>query len=137
MKICSACKIEKDETEFAWKSKFKGLRQSRCRECYREYNRNYYNNTDRDKQIARAQRNQKAVYERYQEWKQQQVCTCCGENSPECLELHHLDPQTKETHPSDAVTRGWKKFMEEAEKCVVLCSNCHKKVHSGRINLSP
>jgi len=135
MKVCTACKQQKHEDEFAWKSKATGKRQSRCKPCYREYNRSYYQAGEKEKQIKRVVENKKIIYNKYKEWKKDKSCLCCGEDAPECLELHHTDPSTKDGHPSTMISRGWKKFLEEAAKCEVLCSNCHKKVHSGRITL--
>lgn len=135
MKRCSACGINKSLDEFAWKSKANNKKQSRCKECYREYNRSYYHAGEKHKQIKRAVSNNKKIYAKYQEWKKDKCCLICGEDAPECLEMHHIDPATKEGHPSHMIKSGWKKFLEEAAKCDILCSNCHKKVHSGRIML--
>ena len=60
-------------------------------------------------------------------------CNHCGEhfyNDPECLDFHHIDPKTKDV----SVARIWRtslkqldKMIEEIKKCIVLCSNCHRK----------
>ena len=73
----------------------------------------------------------------WRQWKQQQGCMCCSETEAVCLELHHLDPTEKEENLSDIVRRGWswERVMKEAAKCVVLCANCHRKVHADIINL--
>ena len=56
-------------------------------------------------------------------------CTC-GENHPACLEFHHIDPSIKEFEISGAVRLyGKEKIMNEIAKCIVLCSNCHRKRH--------
>ena len=60
-------------------------------------------------------------------------CVCCGENEVTCLELHHKDPSVKDIHPSNAT--GRKIFYQEAEKCVVVCANCHRKLHANLISL--
>lgn len=135
MKVCTECNETKSLDNFAWKSKAKGQKQSKCKSCYREYNRKYYHAGEKEKQIKRVVENKKVIYNKYTEWKQDKSCACCGENAIECLELHHLDPNTKDGHPSTMITYGWKKFIEEAAKCIILCSNCHKKVHSGRVTL--
>lgn len=132
-KTCSKCGEQKDIEDFAWKLKSKGKRQSRCKSCYREYCRNYYNSVGHKKQIKRVQQNTKLVYDKYKKWKSEKSCIICGENAVECLELHHKDPSKKDFIPAVAVTYGWKRFLQEAEKCIMLCSNCHRKVHSGRI----
>ena len=70
-------------------------------------------------------------------WKAKLGCKCCPESEPICLDLHHIDPTEKELNVSDMIGRGWswKRVMQEAAKCVVLCANCHRKVHADVINL--
>jgi hypothetical protein len=59
-------------------------------------------------------------------------CEVCGESEPCCLDFHHRDPQAKEHAMSELVWRGAVEELEaEAEKCMLLCSNCHRKVHAG------
>lgn len=65
-------------------------------------------------------------------------CRMCGFNGhPAALHFHHLDPATKEFHlghqgQSRAITR----MRAEAEKCVLLCANCHALVEAGVEKLS-
>jgi len=44
------------------------------------------------------------------------------------LEIHHLDPQEKESNS----IWSWSQERQdrELEKCIVLCESCHQKVHS-------
>jgi hypothetical protein len=60
---------------------------------------------------------------------------CCSEKFGPCLELHHLDPTLKEFDPAEGAGKSWNAFLVEAEKCVVLCANCHRKVHHGVISI--
>ncbi len=56
-------------------------------------------------------------------------CTRCGFSVEETLEFHHLDRSTKRTNLSQATARrGWtaEKVRTEAQKCIVLCANCHR-----------
>lgn len=135
MKVCSECKQEKDESCYSFKNKQKGTLQNRCKQCYNEYNRRYYKNGEQTKQIKRVNRNKQRDRIKYQEWKSTQRCLCCGEDSVECLDLHHTDPSIKDGVISDMIGRSWQRVMEEISKCVVLCANCHRKVHSGRLVL--
>ncbi len=65
------------------------------------------------------------------EYKLTLSCTLCGEKHPACLDFHHRDPNTKDF--SLGIIRGWgygkKRLLHEIRKCVVICSNCHRKVH--------
>ena len=53
----------------------------------------------------------------------------CGENHISCLEFHHLDPTVKEGAVSNLIRVSFERALKEIEKCIVLCSNCHKKEH--------
>lgn len=63
-------------------------------------------------------------------------CLLCGENATCCLDFHHVDPKTK----SFGIARRTLKYnavkiREELAKCVVLCKNCHCKLHAGFVHL--
>jgi len=65
-------------------------------------------------------------------------CVVCGFSAySSALEIHHKNPKMK--HPSFSQLRYWSMIRIEKEvskKCVCLCSNCHRGVHSGDIVLS-
>jgi hypothetical protein len=50
------------------------------------------------------------------------------------LDLHHLDPSSKEFNLSGNSTRKWASIVQELRKCVLLCRNCHQEVHSGMVD---
>ena len=60
-------------------------------------------------------------------------CIICGyKRHSGALEFHHLDPQTKEFGISvDGSTRSWARIKAEADKCVLVCANCHREIHGG------
>lgn len=59
-------------------------------------------------------------------------CEKCGyDKNIAALELHHLNPKEKSfqldaRHLSNTTRE---KILEEAEKCILVCSNCHKELH--------
>ena len=55
----------------------------------------------------------------------------CGEVEPYCLSFHHKNGD-KTGNISDMVNKGYgiKRLQKEIEKCVVLCLNCHAKLHN-------
>ena len=64
-----------------------------------------------------------------------QVCEYNKCNS--ALEFHHLDPSQKDFHLGQSGhTRAWDRVRIELDKCILLCSNCHKEVHTGIISLA-
>ena len=67
-------------------------------------------------------------------------CGLCGYNNcSDALELHHLNPTEKDFSLGYIMAHiiSWERICEEARKCVLLCSNCHKEVHAGFKILSP
>ena len=62
-------------------------------------------------------------------------CVVCGEKESVCFDVHHVNERGK--RPSDALSR-WKEYLtkiKEGEEMMLLCSNCHRKYHSGLIDL--
>ena len=45
------------------------------------------------------------------------------------FDFHHLDPSTKEVSWQKLRLRSWTSIQEELDKCVLLCSNCHRLRH--------
>ncbi len=87
----------------------------------------------------RAEYLKRAVTKRRRKLKQLVVeykggkCILCGYNkSMWVLELHHVDSSTKEFNMSvRGLTRSWEKIKAEADKCILVCANCHREVHAG------
>ena len=56
-------------------------------------------------------------------------CSICGwDETPSGLDLHHFDPTTKSFTIGDHKGKEHER-LAEAEKCVVLCRNCHAVAH--------
>jgi len=64
-------------------------------------------------------------------------CVLCGyKKCIWALDLHHLDETQKMFGLSaSGLTRSWERTRAEADKCVVLCANCHREVHAGVASL--
>ena len=62
-------------------------------------------------------------------------CQLCGYNkSPWSLCFHHVDSATKKFGLTVANnSRSWDSILNELEKCVMLCHNCHGEVHAGLV----
>lgn len=62
-------------------------------------------------------------------------CQVCGYNKCEqALEFHHIDSTQKEFDISSN-SYSFEKMKLEADKCALLCANCHREVHAGFIKL--
>lgn len=63
-------------------------------------------------------------------------CIVCGYNRcGAALEFHHLDPSLKEFSFSSGVPINFQRLVDEARKCVLCCSNCHREIETGIIEL--
>ena len=64
------------------------------------------------------------------EFKLRYGCALCPERHIACLEFHHLNPAEKDVDISQIIGHWSMQHLErEIAKCVVLCSNCHRKLH--------
>jgi hypothetical protein len=80
---------------------------------------------------AKELRAQKRRRRRVQEWlkryKAEHPCAC-GERDPVALDLHHVG-EFKTRDMSKMKTMS--SILKELPYCVVLCANCHRKVHKS------
>lgn len=111
MQHCSECNIELNELS-GYK---KGKRfQSRCRSCFNTY-----------------------CVERWIRIKEKAIkykggeCSCCGYNKYYgALEFHHVNPEEKDADWGILKKKSWDKITKELDKCVLVCSNCHREIHN-------
>lgn len=59
-------------------------------------------------------------------------CIKCGYSECiEAMEFHHLDPKQKDSRIATSITsQTWDKIVIELDKCIMVCANCHRKIHS-------
>lgn len=104
---------------------------AKCRTCRREYDREYWLNTQarmgsrkRDRQRVIHRRNKDHVWA----WLLAHPCVICGEADPVVLEFDHIDPSTKSCDVSTLLHTGALSTIDkEIAKCRVLCANCHRR----------
>ncbi len=66
-------------------------------------------------------------------------CVRCGyARNHAALDFHHVDPAAKgfALDLRALSNRKWQKVLVEAEKCILLCSNCHAEEHHPDCALS-
>lgn len=66
-------------------------------------------------------------------WKATLKCSRCELDEVACLDFHHCDPTQKETGVIRQISKGLQSVLIELKKCVVVCANCHRKVHYYKI----
>ena len=153
LKLCKQCGNLKEESDFPIHSK--GKLRAICKECYnknqtlsrnkeksREKSKLYYqahksevikrtkewgrNNKEKRRKMVQDMRERRRI--EVQEYKTSMGCFICGEKDPACLDFHHLDSSEKKDNVAELLLSR-KRMEEEIKKCIVLCSNCHRKLH--------
>jgi len=100
----------------------------------KEYQRVYRNKwyaRNRESEIEHVMRRKRELKSWLQTYKKGLRCSVCGEDHPATVEFHHVSDEKKDRAVSQMVVDGLSKerILEEIQKCIVLCSNCHAKVH--------
>jgi len=131
-KICSCCKKELPLSEFNKNKSRKDGLNNICRECSKESSKKYYlaNKEEHKKNVnlnrtEYRKRNSKYIYE----YKKKCGCKYCDEKEPVALDFHHL--RDKKFLVGQMTQHSLEKLKEEIDKCEVICSNCHRKLHAG------
>lgn len=119
-KLCYRCNKEKDFSEFYKEKDKKTGCTSYCKRCVADITTNLNRRFKKDCLVYKGS-----------------VCQVCGYNKCDAaLEFHHLDPTQKDFSIADS---GRKKLtlsiQQELDKCVLLCSNCHRELHNGIITI--
>jgi DNA-binding CsgD family transcriptional regulator len=89
--------------------------------------------------IIKKSKNKKNKSEYIRDWKRNlkkslveykgSKCEMCGyDRCIEALEFHHSDPNKKDFSISTKLF-GIEKMKKEVDKCLLLCSNCHREKH--------
>lgn len=132
-KYCPKCESEKDIEDFNKKGPTR--RQPWCSECTRTYAQDHYRKNRQYYKEKAADRKAKTLAILRLAKSHVGMCLLCTENELVCLDLHHLDPTKKTIHPGHMARDGWapKRIFQELDNCMVVCSNCHKKIHAGLI----
>lgn len=125
MKTCKICQQTKEDSDFRKKKEKYFL--NTCKKCDNRKGKLYYRQK-REKLITQLDGIKISL-----------GCCCCGwKTFPEGLDLHHLNPNIKVSTIANLLNRGqhsFPKIYREISKCCVLCANCHRGLHNGRIVL--
>ena len=116
LKTCWNCKEEKDIQLFDRDKSKKDGRQTRCKTCREQVNKNNRSN--------RLFNKRKLVFEYYKT----HPCVDCGETDPVVLELDHVRGE-KVSGIANLVAKNFpeKTILDEIAKCDVRCCNCHRR----------
>jgi len=130
MKKCSKCKEDKELDDFGNNKWTKDRKSNYCKKCMKIVQKNDYEQY-KDLYKTRMKLYKRQQIQWYREYKTTLKCSKCGESHPSTLDFHHKNPNEKEFNISNELYNGYdvEKIKKEIEKCIVLCSNCHRKLH--------
>lgn len=132
-KKCYLCKKILSISEFKKNISHKDGLQSQCISCQKIYRKSHYEK-NREKYIIKAYKWRLEFQKWWKDYKLQFSCSLCDEKHPSCIEFHHYK-KNKDNDVSFLIKFGNKKrVLKEIEKCIPLCSNCHKKLHWNEQN---
>ena len=96
----------------------------------KEYRKQYYQKNKRKIQ-DRINSYRRQMRIKYREWKSTLSCVKCGYSHPAAIDFHHVIKSPDNQRVTDLVRNG--RFgaakKEALERCIVLCSNCHRVLH--------
>lgn len=129
---CSKCKKKKDLTQFSFESKKSNKRNNYCDDCKSIYNKSHYQK-NKQKYLDNQRKRKAKVRKWYHDYKKGLICSKCCEDDPVCLQFHHSNPKNKYKTVSVLVVSGSsiEAIKKEIDKCIVLCANCHLKLHNS------
>jgi predicted HNH restriction endonuclease len=63
-------------------------------------------------------------------------CIFCGYNKyAGALDFHHSQGEKDFIMGDDGYTHSWVNIKKELDKCILVCSNCHREIHGGLVKL--
>lgn len=100
----------------------------------RAYKREWYRRNSK-KVVDEVAERKRRIVAQLQAYKDELECSICGEDEACCLDFHHTN-NDKECAVSNMACNGysWERILKEIQKCVVVCRNCHAKLHAGIVS---
>lgn len=100
----------------------------------------YENNKNRLNANTYARQIEKYRYRKFKliELRGGKGCEKCGYiKNLGALDFHHLDSSTKlfTLDSRKLSNKSWKSILNEFEKCIILCANCHREHHNPELNI--
>ena len=127
MKKCSRCKKEKPFTDYNSDKTKKDGYCFCCKECKVSIS-NKYQIKNRISLSQRHNIRNKELSNWLNEIKKTKCCLKCEEKKYYLLDFHHINSDLKLKGVSQ-IKDSKNKILKEIEKCIVLCSNCHREFH--------
>lgn len=133
MKKCTKCQEQKENSEFHVNNGHKDKLSSWCKKCAITTAKSHYQFKSKDNIKRWSKRAKHKLVMIVNQIKSQYQCYFCKEPDACCLDFHHPN-QDKIDNVKDILdTKNKPRLFEKINKCIVVCANCHRKIHSGKI----
>jgi hypothetical protein len=108
------------------------VRNPKCEYCGTKERANFYDRfhheckncfNDRIYKLSRDKK-EKAV-----KYKGGECCKCGYKKCMAALDFHHIDPEEKDVNFRTMLYWKWERRKKEIDKCILVCSNCHRELH--------
>ena len=102
----------------------------------REYRMKWYFNHKKSEK-AHVKKRKLEIRKWFNELKADLKCSICFERHPAIIDFHHERNENKEHEIAQMIGDGYsvERIKKEIDKCKVVCSNCHRKIHFKNSNL--
>ena len=96
----------------------------------KQYSKSYYQK-NREVTLRRNAARKAKERKRWLRFKAAQSCTHCGVKHPAIIDFHHVIRTNKQSvnYLAAKVHKVDEAIKEATEKCIPLCSNCHRILH--------
>lgn len=121
-KHCNICNTTKPSEEF-WET-----HKNQCKDCRRNY-RKQYEKRNREKLALKAK--EKTILRKKQLVDLFGSCCsiCQNKYHQSALDFHHVIDDKTEKGVAYFLQSSLKRAKEEADKCILICANCHRFLH--------
>ncbi len=134
-KKCTKCKKIKEISLFNKSVYRKEGTRAQCKECERKQAKEYYKKNSQPYK-NRAKQGKQAMKEHLNAFlfnlKEKSGCVLCPETEVACLDFHHI---IKGIPVYRASNNSYSSLAKELNKCIIVCCNCHRKIHADLIKV--
>jgi len=134
LRVCRKCEdvayTHKDLERFKTNKRSKHGYDSLCKKCHSDHNNKYNKKHIKYKgEWYRNKRNRNR--DKLEKYIGGWVCNHCNftHTTLTPFDFHHITPEEKEKEVSYLLTGRWENLKREVDKCILLCSNCHRIEH--------
>lgn len=106
---------------------FRGREAKRRRELHEKY---MSDPAYVEKQLENKTKRRTLLKQELVEYKGGKCAHCLRSFHPAAMDFHHVDSSSKEKSVAVLLGGSKEKALKEIEKCILLCSNCHRTLHA-------